>query len=96
MDNIKEFKKKAINDYMSQIIDYNNIDIDQIKEDIQKLIGEKPGVQLNYKQEQLITEDGSKPKRTEKLESINVIFSYETEIAGRILPMAETIPFIIG
>lgn len=95
MDNIKSFKEKVINNYISNI-DYNTIDIERIKEDLQQLIGEKPAIKLNYKQESLLNEDGSKGKKFEKLESITVIFTYDTTIGDRTVPVPVTETFIIG
>ena len=46
MDNIKAFKEKVINNYISNI-DYNVIDVEQIKADLQQLLGENV---LTYRQ----------------------------------------------
>lgn len=95
MDNIKAFKEKVINNYISNI-DYNVIDVEQIKADLQQLLGEKPAIKLNYKQETLLNEDGSKGKKFEKLESITVIFTYDAIIGDQTMPMPVSETFIIG
>lgn len=95
MDNVRAFKEKVVNDYLSQI-DYQTIDVNQIQEDLQRLLGEKPAIQLNYKQDTLLTEDGSKPKKLEKLESITVVFTYETLVGNQSVPVPVRETFIVG
>jgi len=95
-DSIRDIKKKAINDYISRIDDFSSIDIDTIKEDLSRLIGERPAIRLNYKQDQLINEDGSKGKRIEKLESLTIIFTYDILMGDKSIPMASTENFVIG
>lgn len=73
-----ELKKKQINDYMS-IIDYDSesISVNQIKNDLQMILGEKPGVELRYKNDSLIVEGDKKVKKMGKLESVTIYFTYE-------------------
>jgi hypothetical protein len=78
MDDIQLMKEKSINDYISTLtLNENEIDIDQIKDDLGKVLGEKPGIELNYEVEHLVQEAGKKPIRKEKLESVSVYYSYE-------------------
>ncbi len=78
MDDIKKFKEKQINDYISSIyLNEDSIDINTIKNDLGIILKEKPGVELNYKTESLVFEDGKKSVRKERLESINVYYTYE-------------------
>jgi hypothetical protein len=89
MDDVKMLKEKAINNYMHSA-DLDNIDINQIKNDLHQIIGEIPAIKLNYEQESLLNEDGSDTgKKLEKLESIELIYTYERdmEVNGRSIPV---------
>lgn len=78
MNEIKQMKEKQINDYISQsLLSEEMINIDKMKNDLSTFLGEKPGIELEYKTEQLIVEDGKKPIRKEKLESIHIYYTYE-------------------
>jgi hypothetical protein len=80
MNEIKRVKEKQINDYISNIIiDENEIDVDKIKEDLGFLLGEKPGIELEYISENLLLEDGKSKKRIKKLESINIYYTFTTD-----------------
>lgn len=75
---ITELRRKQINDYMSSIeLDEKSISVNQIKNDLQKILGEKPGIELKYKKDNLITEAGLRKNKTEVLESITIFYSYE-------------------
>lgn len=79
MDDVKKLKEKQINDYISNIfLNEESIDIESIKSELAVVLGEKPGVELEYKTENLIVEDGKKTIRKEKLESVNIYYTYET------------------
>lgn len=78
MNDIKKFKEKTINNYISnEILNENSIDVDKIKTDLSVLLSEKPGVHLEYKKENLILEDGKTTIKKEKLESISIYYTYE-------------------
>jgi hypothetical protein len=78
MNDLKNIKEKQINDYISNMmLDDSSIDIDKMKNDLSILIGEKPGIELEYKTEQLIVEDGTEPIKKEKLDSIIIYYTYE-------------------
>jgi len=80
MDEIKQLKEKQINDYISNtLLNEDSINIETMKSDLTFIIGEKPGIELEYKSEQLIVEDGKPPIRKEKLESIHIYYTYETQ-----------------
>jgi len=97
MDNLQMFKEKQINDYLSSI-DMTNLDANQIKKDLKAKLGEEPAIKFNYKQEQMLKEDGSEEKiRIEKLESLTIIFTVEREIMpGQTAPFPITQTFIVG
>lgn len=81
MDSIKQFKEKTINDYISNNIDFtktDQLDISKIKRDLKVLLKEEPGIKLNYKKENIISEGGGK-KSIENLESLTVVFTYENQ-----------------
>jgi len=78
MNDIKNVKEKQINDYISTIdLDEENIDITKIKEELGIILGEKPGVELDYDVETMVLENGKGTKRIQKLESINIYYSYD-------------------
>jgi len=96
MENLKVYKQKLINDYFASI-DFTEINIDQLKNELGNIIGEKPAIRLNYKREEMINEEGTKTgKKLEKIQSITVIFTYEKDIDGKpyTFPSEET--FIIA
>ena len=80
MNEIKQLKEKQINDYISNLIlEEESIDVDKMKNDLSIILGEKPGIELEYKSENMILEDGKEKIRKEKLETVNVYFSYIDE-----------------
>jgi hypothetical protein len=79
MDDIKAFKEQIINNYISGI-DYDVIDPNQIKRELHQMIGETPAVNLIYSQERILLEDGKSQKRVEKLEGVEVTFTYERQM----------------
>ena len=95
IDNLKQFKEKTISDYIASI-DLDVINVEKIKEDLQRLIGEKPGVKLNYKTETLINEDDSKPIKMEKLESMTIIFTYDANVGDKVVPIPVQETFILS
>lgn len=75
---ITELRRKQINDYMSSIeLSEDSISVSQIKNDLQGLLGEKPGVELKYKADPMLTEAGDKTRRKGVLESITIFYTYE-------------------
>lgn len=73
-----ELRRKQINDYMSSIeLNEESISVSQIKSDLQRLLGEKPGVELKYKTDALVIEGKEKKRRKGKLESITIFYTYE-------------------
>ena len=86
------FKQKQINDYISSV-DLQEINTEKIANELAQIIGEKPAIRLNYKRSELINEAGERTgKKMEKIESITIISTYETDIEGRTvyLPFEET------
>ena len=83
MDEIANFKRIQINNYFSSQYDLSEkfLNVNQIKNDLHRLIGESPGVELKYETETLITEDeDSEPIKHEKLESITIYYTYDINI----------------
>ena len=75
---VTELRRKQINDYMSSIeLNEDSISVSQMKSDLQKILGEKPGVELKYKKDTLITEGGEKTRQKGILESITIFYTYE-------------------
>lgn len=77
MNTIEQQKIKAINNYMSLIDIDENIDYKKIEFELASLLGEKPAVQLEYKDETFLNEDGKEAKKINKLKSINIFYTYE-------------------
>lgn len=96
MDNLQAFKQEQINSYFSNM-DLTNININQIKSDLKRYLGEEPAVRLNYIKHKLINEDGSGIKDVEKLESVTIIYTVEKEISdNRTAPFPVQETFIIS
>lgn len=78
MKEIIELRRKQINDYMSTIdLNEESISINQIKSDLYMILNEKPGVELKYKKESMITEGGIKKPGVGKLDSITIFYTYD-------------------
>jgi len=97
MDEIANFKRTQINNYFSGFydLDESTVDISKIKFDLQNLIGEIPGVDLNYEVEKLITEDGGDEVKIEKLSSITIYYSYDINIGTETIPRFDKVTYII-
>jgi hypothetical protein len=98
MDELVNFKKIQINNYFSSQYDLSesNLNIYQIKKDLHMLIGEEPGVQLNYETENLIMEDGTESKKIQKLNSISIYFTYDINIGStETIPRFEKVTYLI-
>ena len=83
MDEIANFKRIQINNYFSSMYDISEryLNINQIKNELHRLIGESPGVELNYETETLITEDqDSEPIKQERLNSITIYYTYDITV----------------
>lgn len=81
MDEIKTFKEKTINNYISNNLDFSNlenIDVNKIKKELKQLLQEEPAVRINYRKDEILVEGGSK-KAIENVESITIVFTYETQ-----------------
>jgi len=97
MDNLQAFKEKQINDYLSSI-DLTNLDANQMKNDLRNKLGEEPAIKFNYRNDEMIKEDGTKTgKKIETLESVSIIFTVDREIMpNKTMPMPITKTFIVG
>jgi hypothetical protein len=81
MDEIKTFKEKTINNYISNNLDFSNlenIDVNKIKKELKQLLQEEPAIRINYRKDEILVEGGSK-KAIENIESITIVFTYETQ-----------------
>ena len=85
MDEIQQFKEKEINNYIS-LLDLDNIDIEQIKRDLQAKIDEEPAIQLNYEKETILNESTSEEEEVEELTSMTIIFTVNRNIGGQDIP----------
>lgn len=75
---ITDLRRKQINDYMSSIeLNEDSISVSQIKSDLQRILNEKPGVELKYKSDMMLAEGGHRVKKQGVLESITIFYSYE-------------------
>ena len=78
MRDVIELRRKQINDYMSLLeYDENSISVSRIKNDLQQILGEKPGIELKYKTDSMIVEGGQRVRNKGKLESITIFYTYE-------------------
>lgn len=94
-EDIKIFKEKIINDYISDLLTdgLNNINIDVIKKDLALKLHEMPAIRLKYKTEEIILEDGRKGTKNDKLEYIEVTYSYDKLIGDKSIPIPVTLPY---
>ena len=92
MNETKMLKEKEINNYMANI-DFDNINIDTIKEELHHLIGETPAIKINYREDSMIMEDGTSHKKVQVIESVDIIYTYENDNG---LPIAATKTVIIN
>ncbi len=75
---ITDLRRKQINDYMSSIeLNEESISVSQIKSDLQRILGEKPGVELKYKTDAMLVEGGQKVRKKGILESITIFYTFE-------------------
>lgn len=75
---ITDLRRKQINDYMSSIeLNEESISVSQIKSDLQRILGEKPGVELKYKTDSMLVEGGQKVRKKGILESITIFYTFE-------------------
>lgn len=98
IDELANFKRIQINNYFSTQYDLSEkfLDINQIKSDLHSLIGEIPGVELNYETETLLTEDDSEPIKQEKLNSITIYYTYDVNVGnGQIIPRFDKVSYMI-
>lgn len=90
---IKFFKEQAIANYFN-VIDTTNIDVNQIRSDLKKILQEEPSIKLNYKKDYMMLEDGTRGKESiESLNSVTITYSYDTidaEGNAIILPAQDT------
>ena len=94
MDELQIFKEKEINNYIS-LLDLENIDIEQIKKDLKKKLGEEPAIRLNYEKEKILNEDTSKEEVVENLKSMTIIFTMVKKVGGIEIPFPVQKKFLL-
>ena len=75
---MQSIKENAIQEYILKKTDFSNednISIKQIKEDLKRILGEEPAVQLNWQKDAMLNEITGEPKEINKVKSINIIFT---------------------
>lgn len=97
LDEIANFKRAQINNYFSSRYDLNeeNLNVNQIKQDLQNIIGEYPGIDLNYETENLITEDGGDTIKLERLNSITIFYTYDVNMGTQSIPRFDKVTYIV-
>lgn len=89
MNDIKQFKEKQINEFVSNNLNFDNpedINVSQIKMGLRNLLGEEPAVRFNYKGDTIINEVEGTKKHIKKLESISIVYTYQDQNMNMILP----------
>lgn len=77
MDDIKIFKEKAINDYISANINLTHTGASDIKRGLKQFLGEEPGVKFIYRENMRINETTQKVERLpNELEAIEIYYTY--------------------
>lgn len=75
MDNFKINKPDLIIEYLKEVNFKGDFNINLIKDNLKKLIGETPGVQCDWTAMRSINEDTKEEIRDEKLKSVSVFFT---------------------
>lgn len=78
MDSFKIYKEQLLNNYISGIDDLSNVNYNQMKLELKNILGEEPAIKINYINEKGINENNGEPIIYEKMESITIIFTIET------------------
>ena len=94
MNEIKSFKTKQINDFMSSFDDLKEIDVNQIEEGLKNILGEKPGIDFEYGVEYELNESTNEQERIEGLKKIHIIFSYIDDV--NLSPQIGRVSYIVG
>ncbi len=72
----KSMKYLSITEYISKVnFKRDDWSIKSIKEDMRRFLGEEPGIEISYKKDVLLNEDGSGSKEIEKVEKISIVFT---------------------
>jgi len=82
MNEISQFKEQVVNNYISSSVDLDDlekVDADKMKEELKALLQETPGVEFIYEAEVPLLEDGSRGKRSKRLKSISVAYTFEED-----------------
>jgi hypothetical protein len=77
MDDIKIFKEKIINDYISGNVNLTHTGTSDIKHGLRQLLGEEPAVKFVYRENMKINEVNGKVERLpNELEAIEIYYTY--------------------
>jgi hypothetical protein len=78
MDSFKIYKEQLLNNYISGIDDLSNVNYNQMKLELKNILGEEPAIKINYIKEKGINENNGETIEYEKMESITILFTIET------------------
>ena len=94
MDDLKFFKEKLINDYISQNINLEHAGVKDIKMGLKNILGEEPAIKFNYKPIMKINETTAKVERMpNELETIEIYYTY---IGSDQMPHASHMKYIVN
>lgn len=72
---MRSLKEKAILDYISKINFNKDWSIKKIKSDIYTLIGETPGMHVDYKKDVMINETSGRPVEIDSVRCVSIVFT---------------------
>ena len=94
MEEIKNLRIQQINNFMSQFDDLNVVDVDVLEEGLQKILGEKPGIDFEYGVDFTLNEDTGEEDRFTNLKKIHVLYTYINEDENK--PRIGKVSYIVG
>lgn len=72
---MKSMKENTIQDYILSIDFNEDWSVNQIKNDLRRLLGEMPAVDISYQKDAMINEITGEAKEVKKLHSISIVFT---------------------
>ncbi len=73
-------KEGFIKEYLSNInFKSNNWSVDKIKDDLKKLIGEYPAIDVVYKKDVIVNEDTQESREVHDVDKISIVFTNEKD-----------------
>lgn len=76
---VVELRTKQINDFMSSFDSLNEVDTEVIMDGLQRILGEKPGVDFEYGADVMINEATKEKTVKRELKKIHVYYTYTDE-----------------